>query len=104
MRRSILFVALITLFVASDSLGDTVRGKVVHPDGVTAHVNAAVTLESPAIGRSGTAYTGNDGMFQLEKVPAGEYTMEIKTARETKRLRVVVEPKAYTDIAPVSIR
>ena len=103
MRRTI-FVTLIALFVTSAAFGDFVRGKVVHPDGVTAQVNAAVTLESPAIGRSGTAYTGNDGMFQLENVPTGEYVMEIKTARATKRVRIVVEPKRYTDIAPVSIQ
>ena len=99
--RSLCVVFL--LLVASSAFAETLRGKVVYADGVTPYTNVAVALESPSVGRSGTVYTGSDGMFYLEKVPAGQYTMEVKTARETKTFKVVVQAQPYTDIPPVKM-
>jgi hypothetical protein len=102
MRRTIAVLVVFLLFATASAHADTVRGKVVYADGVTAYPNVAVTLQNSA-GRSGTAYTGSDGMFYLEQIPAGEYTMEVKTAKETKTLKISVQPQPYTDVAPVKM-
>lgn len=103
MRRYSIALVLITLLsLASTALADTVRGKVVYADGSTAYANVAVTLVTGA-GRSGTVYTGSDGMFYLVRVPPGQYTIEVKSPREKKAIPVVVDAKPYTDVAPVAM-
>ena len=93
MTRRILFsIALILIAAAAGAA--TVRGTIQRPDG-TAYPAAAVTLDSAQFGRSATALTADDGVFQLRNVPPGDYTMEVKTrASVTKRqITVVNQPQ-----------
>jgi hypothetical protein len=105
MRKTLSFLVILTaVSIASIAHAETVRGKIVYPDGVTPHVNVAVTLESAGSGRSGTVYSGSDGMFYLENVPPGQYSMEIKSPNETRTVPVVVARKDVNDVAPVAVK
>lgn len=100
MRRTI--VLIIVMLAASSALAETVRGKVLHPDGKTPYANVTVTLTAGA--KAGTVYTGGDGMFYLDRVAPGQYTLTLKTAKETRRLEIVVARRPYTDVAPVKMK
>jgi hypothetical protein len=96
MRRIIGF--LIVLAIAGGAAAGTVRGKVTYPDG-SPYGKVAVQLERD--GRAGVVYTGSDGMFLVENVPAGEYAVEVRTPKSTKQLRVTVTAAPITDVPPV---
>jgi hypothetical protein len=103
MRRLVMLLTVILTLIASTTFAATVvRGKVVHTDGSTAYVNVVVTLAGG--GRSGTVYTGADGMFYLENVNPGQYKLTLKTQRETRTVQVVAAPKPYTDLAPLKLQ
>ena len=102
MRRIIVLATLVLSLTASAALAETVRGKVVHPDGKTPYANVAVTLTTGA--KAGTVYTGGDGMFYLQRVAPGQYTLTVKSPKATRRLEIVVTPRPYTDLAPVKLQ
>lgn len=97
-------VALVVLIVTAGAAIADVRGKVVYPDGVTPYEKVAATLVSDSAGRSGTVYSGNDGMFYLQNVPPGNYKLELKSARETKTFAISVKAQPVTDVAPVRMQ
>jgi hypothetical protein len=102
--RQRIAVIVITLFtLASAALADTVRGKVVYPDGSTPYANVAIKVTGAA-GSSETVFSGSDGLFQLENVPPGNYTMELKTRQETKNVPISVQKQAYTDLPLVKMK
>lgn len=102
MRRFIFIALVVTAFAAPAAMAETLRGKVVHQDGRTPYANVAVTLTAGA--KSGTVYSGGDGMFYLQNVAAGQYTLVVRSANETRKLQVVVAPRPYTDLAPVALQ
>ncbi|HEY0142062.1 MAG TPA: carboxypeptidase-like regulatory domain-containing protein [Thermoanaerobaculia bacterium] len=101
MRSRIVLTVVFLLSLASTALAETVRGKVVYPDGSTAYPNVEVTLISGS-GKA-TVLTGTDGMFHLVRVPPGQYRIEIKSPRETKAINVNVAAQPYTDLPPVAL-
>lgn len=102
MRRTITLIVIITSLVASAAAAETLRGQVVHADGKTGYVNVAVTLDGG--GKTGTVYTASDGMFYLQNVKPGEYTLSLRSANDAKAIKVVVAAKPYTDLPPVAMR
>jgi Carboxypeptidase regulatory-like domain len=100
--RTITIIASLLLTAALSA--ETVRGKVVHPDGSTPHINVAVTLQNGSGVRSGTVYTGNNGSFYLENVPPGNYTIEFKSRAETKKQSVRVPEGGVADVPPVKVK
>ena len=102
MRRILVLTLIALSAAASAAFAETVRGKVVHPDGRTPHANVSVTLTAGP--KAGTVYTGGDGMFYLERVAPGTYTLTLKSKKETKRLEIVVAARPYTDLAPVRLQ
>ena len=105
MRRNITLCVVLILIAASVALAQptsTLRGKVVQADGNTGYGGAAVTLKSG--NGNASVYSANDGMFRLPNVPPGGYTLEVKTANETKSFRIQVVQAPYTDLAPIPMR
>ena len=96
-------VVILTLFVALAANAATVRGKIVREDGSVAR-GAAVTLDHPQRGRSATAYVDAEGMFYLQNVPAGDYTMEVQTQNGKVTFRITVLNQEYSDVAPVTVK
>lgn len=101
MRRMAIVLAL-TLAAAAASAA-TVRGKVTRISG-TPYPGAAVTLQNPAIGRSATVYTAEDGMFYLRNIPQGEYVVEVKTPQSKTNVRVVVTQQSVAEVRTVQVR
>ena len=98
----LLYIVLPTTTAGSDA--GTVRGLVVTADSAKLFAGAAVTLENKTLGRSATVYTGADGMYYLRNVPPGTYTLEVRTSTALKKYRVVIQPKPYVDIMPISAK
>ena len=99
MRRTILFT-LFLLVVATAANGATVRGRITYGDGNRPHAGVSVTLTSAAA-TTPTVLTDNDGMFYVQNVPAGQYTMKVATSKTTATYNVTVTNAAYSDVPPV---
>lgn len=97
MRRVI--ITLIVLAMATSALAATVTGQVTRPDG-SPYGSASVTLKSGD--RSATVYTGSNGVFAIENVPAGEYVIEVK-GRTTKTVNVTVTSAPVAQVPTVRI-
>jgi hypothetical protein len=84
----------------------TLRGRIVRvgPYGPYPAIGVAVTVNSPSLGRSGTAYSGSDGMYYLY-VPPGPYTLEVwpLLGAPPVAFSIVVPGTPYFDIAPVQL-
>lgn len=100
MRIRIAVVLVLLTVTATAALAD-LRGKVTYPDD-TPHVKAAATIRSSS-GASATVYTGTDGIFLHPNIPAGEYTLEIRTPRDSRTLRITVTTAPITDVPPVKL-
>ena len=103
MRQRIAVLVITLCTYASAAFADTVRGKVVHPDGSTPYANVAIKVTGAA-GASEVVYSGSDGLFQLENVPPGNYTMELTTRQEKKNIPISVKKQAYTDLPLVKMK
>jgi hypothetical protein len=101
MRTRIAFTLFVLFLTATAAFAGDVRGKVTYPDG-TPYVKASVTIKSGS-GQSATVYTGTDGMFLHPGIPAGEYTLEVKTPKDARSVPVRVTPDAYVDVPPVRV-
>ena len=102
-RRSALLFSIAVFMFAATASAATIRGRVLRPDG-RAYAGVKVAVQSPAIGRSATILTADDGVFQMRNVPAGEYTMEVRTAGSTATFRITVDQRPMVDLAPVTVR
>lgn len=99
--RTRIAIVLVLLSLASTLCAETVRGKVVYADGVTAYANVEVTLVSKD-GKA-TVYTGPDGMFQLVRVAPGQYRIDLRSGQAAKSVNIVVSAQPYTDLPPVTL-
>jgi hypothetical protein len=101
-------IRMLVLAIALAACGDstapetgTVEGVVVAPDGVTAIVGAVVRLEGRTTGP--TTETNAAGAFTLEKVPAGNQTLEAVRGNfsATIPVNVVANSKTQAPIATI---
>jgi hypothetical protein len=99
MRRTIL-LTLLVFAIATAADAATVRGKVTYSD-ARPHPGVSITLTSAATGATPTVRTDEEGMFYLQNVPAGQYTMEVTTSKGKSTYRVTVTADAYSDVPPV---
>lgn len=108
-RMLAVLVAAMLLSTASVSATSIVRGQLVRvgPQGQSfPAAGIAVRVVNSQRGPSGFTYTGNDGMYYLYNVPAGNYSLEIWMStdpgnRLVFNIRVYDQP--YTDIAPIRV-
>jgi hypothetical protein len=94
--------AVVLLLLAAAAAQATVRGQVVRSDTGQPYAGVQVTLQA-GNARSVPAYTDANGRFYLQNVPAGPYTMEIRSKRRTITIPVQVTGAAYTDVPPVTV-
>ena len=94
---------MLTLITTAAMAGATnVRGRVVGADGATPYPSVSVSLVNAA-GRGPVVYTDRQGMFRINSVAPGAYSLKVTTPRTTKTFRVTAQPKEYTDLTPVSV-
>jgi hypothetical protein len=102
-------LVLLGVLLSGVAVAATVRGRLdrLYPNGARyPAIGVAVTVYSQAIGRSGAAYTGPDGLYYLYNIPAGTYYLEVWTSRDPR-----VPPTVYpitvsetsTDIPPIIV-
>lgn len=101
MNRRIGFATVVFLFAAVAAQA-TVRGQVVRRDTGQPYPGVTVTLKAGNV-RSVPAYTDVNGNFYLQNVPAGAYTMEVRSKRKTITLPVRVTSATYTDVPRVTV-
>ncbi|HSY52020.1 MAG TPA: DUF2012 domain-containing protein [Thermoanaerobaculia bacterium] len=93
---------IVVLLLAAVAVQATVRGQIIRSDTGQPYPGVAVTLQA-GNARSAPALTDADGRFYLQNVPAGTYTMEIRSKRTTIIVPVRVTGEAYTDVPRVTV-
>ena len=102
-RKIALSLLTLTLITSTAIAAATnVRGRVVGADGATPYPSVSVTLLT-ADTEGPTVYTDRQGMFRIDGVAPGAYSLKVTTPRATKTFRVTADAKEFTDIAPVSV-
>jgi hypothetical protein len=99
-RVMLLSILLIVAGVVADAA--TVRGRVVFPNGNPA-AGVAVTVNHPQYGRSPPAFSGPDGMYYLNGIPPGNYTLEVWTSNQSFISIIITVYEPVTDVAPVVV-
>lgn len=98
---------VIVLASAVAAEASTVRGKLERqtPYGPYPAQGIPVTVNHPDLGRSGTAYSGPDGMYYLYNIPPGSYTLEVWVYPNSPpwKFPIVVYNTPYTDIPPITV-
>jgi len=80
-----LTIAFVLMFVSSGiSFAATVRGKLVCDGGRAPATGIAVNVSSPKHGRSAPFFTGGDGMYYLNNIPAGKHVLEVWLSKQGK--------------------
>ena len=96
-------LALALLLMANTALAATnVRGRVLAGDGTTPYPSVSVSLLD-ANGNGPTVYTDRQGMFRINAVAPGSYSLRVTTPRSARTFPVAAQPKEYTDLEPVSV-
>ena len=96
--------AIVLLLLAAVAAQATVRGQILRSDTRQPYPGVAVTLKAGNV-RSVPAYTDANGNFYLQNVPAGTYTVEVRSKRKTTTLPTPVRVTAapYTDVPRVTV-
>jgi len=97
-----LFLLSVFLFALSSAEAATVRGRLIHVNNNFAQ-GVAVRLNSDIYGPSGFAYSGADGMYFLNGIPPGNYTLEIWLNDETVLRYAITVGEPMTDFPPVRL-
>ena len=93
---------IVILLLAAVAAQATVRGKVVRGDTGQPYPGVVVTLKAGNVS-SVPAFTDANGNFYLQNVPAGAYTMEVRSKRKTITMPVHVTGAPYTDVPQVTV-
>jgi hypothetical protein len=93
---------IVVLLLAAVAAQATVRGEVVRSDTHQPYQGVVVTLKAGKVS-SVPAYTDANGRFYLQNVPAGTYTLEVRSKRKTITLPVRVTTAPYTDVPKVMV-
>jgi hypothetical protein len=94
---------LALLLMANTAFAATnVRGRVVAADRTTPYPSVSVSLLD-GNGQGPTVYTDRQGMFRINTVAPGSYSLRVTTPRSTKTFPVTAQRQEYTDLAPVSV-
>lgn len=102
-RHFALCFSFLTFVFTMTASAAMVRGRVFRSDGQP-YAGVKVAVESAAAGRSATTLTADDGLFQLNNIPPGDYVMEVRTSGSTTTYRITVDQRQVVDVAPVTVR
>lgn len=97
--------AILCLCVASaSSEAALVRGRLQRNvgNGYIGLAGIAVTVNSPAFGRSQPAFTDGNGMYFLQ-IPAGSYVLEVWIPNQPPLAFPIVVGEPVTDLVPVNL-
>jgi hypothetical protein len=107
--RCVVCILFLVGFLWQSPVGGSsvVRGRLfrVTPQGQSyAAGGLAVSVTNTKYGRSSMVYSGADGMFYLYNIPAGQFTLEVWTAKnQALRFPINVYERPYTDINPIKV-
>lgn len=93
---------IVVLLLAAVAAQATVRGQINRLDNGQPYPGVMVTLKTGNVS-SVPAYTDATGKFYLQNVPAGNYTMEVRSKRKTINVPVKVTSAPYTDVPKVTV-
>ena len=100
MKTTLRWIAV--LILPSVLHASVVRGKVVHNGqprpGIT------VALRGGSIGQSNPVRSGGDGLFVLQNIPAGQYTLQVWPGAGAQPMIFTIQVKEpQTDVFPVNL-
>ena len=98
----VLIPCLTLALAAASAHAASVRGAVDHRDGKPA-AGLAVTLSDHKEFRSAPAHVGNDGMYYLANIPAGQYYLEVWVNPQTPLVYEVKVAEPNTDMPRVTV-
>ena len=105
--RALLTLLVIGVVTVAAAEAGTVRGRLVrrNPQGEFPAQGIPVTVFRTDIGRSGSAYSGPDGMYYLYNIPPGNYWLEVWVYPNTPPMvfTIVVTDRPFSDIAPIVV-
>jgi hypothetical protein len=81
----------------------SVRGQVLRQNGQPL-AGVTVTISDHKSYRSVPAHSGNDGMYYLFNIPAGQYFLEVWTNPKTPTVYQVTVSEPNTDMPRVTVR
>ncbi len=100
MRTHICWSILLT--IPATLQASVVRGKVLHNG--QPRPGVAVAVHGGSIGQSNPVRSGSDGLFVLQNVPAGQYTLQVWPASGAQPLTFRIQVKEpQTDVFPVNL-
>lgn len=99
--RMILFSAALAA-ASTAAHAASVRGQVLHQNGQPA-ANVTITISDHKNYRSSPAHAGNDGMYYLFNIPAGQYYLEVWTNPQTPTVYQVTVSEPNTDMPRVTV-
>lgn len=107
-RRNFLTLLATVPLVTIQNGRSTVRGMLFREDQRRNRYPAPgipVRLNHPHYGPSGFVYSGNDGMYYLQNIGAGVYTLEVMIGKDQfLRFQInVYGDRPYTDIEPIRV-
>jgi hypothetical protein len=80
----------------------SVRGQLLHQNGQPA-TGVTVTISDHKSYRSSPAQSGNDGMYYLFNIPAGQYYLEVWVNPKTPKVYQVTVTEPNTDMPRVTV-
>ena len=102
MKRQLFVLTLLLAAFAPSAQAAHVRGRVYAGDGATPYPSVSVALLD-ANGKGPTVYTDHQGMFRIDNVAPGSYSLVVVTPRSRRSYGVAVQPREFTDLAPVTV-
>jgi hypothetical protein len=104
---SLEFVLLLIIFLQAGYLSAaSIRGQLLCENNSVPAVGIAVTVFNPQTGRSNPSFTGGDGMYYLNGIPAGIHTLEIWIYRSQGTPSMVYQIQVgepHTDLPRVNL-
>ena len=97
MKRLSMLVLLIAVSAFAQA-ATNMRGRVLASDGKTPYPSVAVTIVNGP-----TVYTDRHGMFRVNGIRPGAYTLVVATPRGKRTFHVTAQAREFTDLAPVSV-
>jgi len=97
----LLFGSLVS--VAGSAYAANVHGQVVYTNNSTPAPYVAVRLSTPGKGASEFAYSGNDGKYYLQNIPAGSYQLEVWRGGKVVVTVAVTVQEPDTALAPARV-
>lgn len=98
-----LLLAVLCFALAASAGAALVRGRLVYSNGLPV-AGIAVRVVSQRIGPSGFAYSGKDGMYYLQGIPAGPYVIEIWLSNQNVLRYSIGVGEPVTNVPVVTVR